>query len=194
MALTKHSRVRRFAKLKPNRKKAIPDQFVFFPKLPFELRDAIWKLCDLPQVITIKNASYEEKKSRYMGEQVFYETFIKAEAKGTVPAILHVNRESRAMGLKFWSLELGEQLEKPIYFNWERDTLFMENWDDVIAFYGGPRFSYRNGSFGNNMKIVEHKLRHLVIGEQFPTDWIAKKIVSRLYNLEELTLPKPPGQ
>lgn len=195
MPLTKHPRSRLFTKAKPKRKKVVPlDEFKLFLKLPIELRDAIWKLCDFPQVVTIKNASYEVKTVRYMATQIYYSTFVKAEAKGNVPAILHVNQESRAVGLKFWSLEFEEQLGEPIYFNWKRDTLFMENWDDVVAFYGGPRSSFKNGSFGNDMKNVEHNLRHLIIGEQFPVDWVAKKIVSRLYNLENLTLPQPPGQ
>jgi hypothetical protein len=163
-----------------------------FRKLPPELRAAIWKECLFPQVVAIKNTSYEIRGERYMASQTYFQTMVKAEAKGTVPAILHVNQEARAVGLKAWNLEFESQLGRPVYFNCMRDALFMENFDDLVAFYGGPWEKYL--AFPIDMSNVEKNLRHLVIGEPIPHGFVPKKIISRLYNLEDLTLPRPSGR
>ena len=172
--------------------KARLEDFHLFPNFPPELRDAIWKMSIVPRVITIKNASQEKVKTRYMGSQTVYRTVVAAETKTPVPAILHACQDSRAIALKAWTLEFEEQLGDPVYFNWKFDTLFMENWDDVLAFYGGP--TNVKPYFHFDMEDVEKNLRHLVVAERMPTDFVVKKVVSRLYNLKELFLPLPQGQ
>jgi hypothetical protein len=153
----------------------------------------IWKDCVVPQVITIMNDSHESREQLDEGSsRRYYKTIVRAKAKFTTPAILHVSQESRVVGLKAWSLEFGPQLRHPVYFNWKRDTLFMDNFDALLAFYGGPWT--HNTSFGNDMSNVEKSLRHLVIGEQIPSGFVPTKIISRLYNLEELKLPRLVGR
>jgi hypothetical protein len=165
------------------------EEFHFFPKLPWELRVMIWEQCIWPQVVIVKNACYEVQKQRC--SDTYYLTIVKAQAQGTTPAILHVNQESRGIGLKEWTEEFQPQFNHSIYFNWKRDTLFMENTDALIAFYGGPYDG--DFSFGNDMSRIEKYLRHLVLGELIPNEYAPKKIIGRLYNLEALTLPEPPG-
>jgi hypothetical protein len=151
MPLTKAPRARRNPKQKRkvNQATNFLKKFQIFQKLPTELRYAIWKLCIVPRIITIKNASYEEIRKRYMFTETVYVTIVAAEAKNAVPAILHACQESRALALREWSLEFEPQLGRPIYFNWKRDTLFTENWDDVVAFYGGP--TNARPEFGHDM-------------------------------------------
>ena len=152
----------------------------------------IWKECIFPQVITIENDSQEYREPQYPGYQRLYKTVVKAKANFTTPTILHVCKESRDIGLKAYTLELQPQLGHPVYFNWACDTLFMENFDALLAFYGGP---WANSPyFGNNMSNIERGLRRLVIGEEIPHGFVPTKVISRLYNLERLTLPRPDGR
>ena len=147
----------------------------------------------MPQVVHIINDSYESREQ--LGEESshrFYKTIVRAKANFTTPAILHVSKESRVVGLRAWSLEFGPQLRHPVYFSWNRDTLFMDTFNALLAFYGGP-WTY-NTSFGNEMSNVEKNLRRLVIGEQIPRGFVPAKIISRLYNLERLTLPRLYGR
>ena len=44
------------------------------------------------------------------------------------------------------------------------------------------------------MSNIEKHLRYLAIGEQILTGSVATKIISRLYNLVEMALPRPPGR
>ncbi len=101
--------------------------FTLFPKLPPELRDKIWNehCAQLqPRVVDLwatKDSTEEKMK---------YGTHSQAST------ILHISREARSIGLKYYKLLFEEDIQretvrnvetpkKPhIYVNWEHDILF----------------------------------------------------------------------
>jgi len=100
-----------------------PKGFPFFPKLPPEIRARIWEM------IT------ED------GRTVVVCSRTGGGLRSSVPPLLQVCSESRAVGLKHYALCFSG-LEKPnsantvpprVYFNFDRDTLFFrEDWNEGV--------------------------------------------------------------
>jgi hypothetical protein len=94
--------------------------FTLFPKLPIEIRQAIWKFTLKPRVIEITHTT----------ERGYY-------SRGNVPVALRVNKDSRnAVGF-LYPLCFGSILHKPrIVFNFSMDTLYFdeEMWTEVPRF------------------------------------------------------------
>jgi hypothetical protein len=111
----------------------IPEQptFTLFPKLPTELRIKIWGYaCSVTRNVDIwaKPLNIELSHSENL-PHYFYSSF-------PVPAVLHVNTESRSKSLKHYTLDFGTTFEATeedvpftistppqIYFNWNHDRL-----------------------------------------------------------------------
>ncbi|TAQ89483.1 hypothetical protein B7494_g2149 [Chlorociboria aeruginascens] len=91
-----------------------------FPKLPTELRLQIWKFASwAPRTIELNFCIVDEKFIDF----------------GHPPAILHVCRESREVGLSFYSLSFGTTKQPPeIYFNPLTDLVYLgtRQYDDEI--------------------------------------------------------------
>lgn len=93
------------------------EQFLFFSKLPMEIRTAIWQ-------ITTKEGRIVEVYA--------------LSDKGwvaPVPSILHVCSESRGIGLKYYELAFsakdrhtGKSYPARIYFNFDYDTLYFHKY------------------------------------------------------------------
>jgi hypothetical protein len=103
-------------------------EFVRFPKLPLELRVAIWKvMAQQGRVITV----------RRKGHPLIYTTAPKHNA-AAVPSILHTSKEARCIGLETYRAHFGTRFSgHPIYFNFDTDALYFPSYDDMRAFYGG---------------------------------------------------------
>lgn len=87
-------------------------QFVFFPRLPLELRRMVWDFAipDGPRTVTI----YSQKEAYVTNEDghAACNPSIPAKSSSMAPALLHVNRESREIALKFYSLAFKEHLNQ----------------------------------------------------------------------------------
>ncbi|KAH9219227.1 hypothetical protein DL95DRAFT_405149 [Leptodontidium sp. 2 PMI_412] len=98
-----------------------PTKFLLFPKLPLELRNLVWAdAASEPRYVDIHSSIVNSR---------FFST-------SHVPALLHANAESRAVGLKHYKATFGfaarsseeEEvsgcaLEPRIYVNWAADTI-----------------------------------------------------------------------
>jgi hypothetical protein len=100
----------------------IATTFELFPKLPPELRLRIWGYTILPRVIDL---IYDQERDQFLS------------FNSMVPAILHVCRESRMVGLEVESLKptFGTDSHSPkIWFDFARDVLFFDDWMSACSF------------------------------------------------------------
>lgn len=99
------------------------EKFTLFPKLPIEIRQAIWKTTLKPRAVEIEHGV----------DRGFY-------SRVHVPVALRVNKDSRnAVGL-LYPLCFGSVLHQPrIVFNFSLDTLYFDGaeWTDVPLFLTG---------------------------------------------------------
>lgn len=115
--------------------------FELFPRLPQELRLQIWELSLSPRVV---NLIYDEKYDKYFS------------FNSKPPAILHASRESRAVGLKVDTLKLAfgtDSHEPSIYFDFARDTLFLDDWLGTISTIVW-RATYENPHPENQLQVT----------------------------------------
>ncbi|KAF7952869.1 hypothetical protein EAE96_006093 [Botrytis aclada] len=111
--------------------KIIAPNFMGFLKLPIEIRIKIWEfVANQPRNVDIwqrRLGFFEEERSQFGCPVTCWVTL------SAVPSILHVSRESRAIGLKFYRLDFGVKIppyrgmsitnEPRIYVNWDRDRI-----------------------------------------------------------------------
>ncbi|TGO80837.1 hypothetical protein BPOR_1645g00010 [Botrytis porri] len=102
-----------------------------FLKLPVEIRIKIWELvANQLRNLDIwyrRLGHFEEERSQFACQVTRWVTLT------AIPSILHVSRESRAIGLKFYQLDFGVNIhthygmniisEPRIYINWETDRI-----------------------------------------------------------------------
>ncbi|KUJ17764.1 uncharacterized protein LY89DRAFT_781900 [Mollisia scopiformis] len=115
--------------------------FHVFPNLPVELRLKIWEA-----------ACLEARVIRFMGHPNPDDTPYEIRpptvySKAKVPAILHVNNESRQVALVSYTLwsPMGCKNNDPIYFNHSLDFMYIAC---RCSTWGGPRLAYHDRTFG----------------------------------------------
>ncbi|TGO20175.1 hypothetical protein BTUL_0001g01870 [Botrytis tulipae] len=105
--------------------------FIGFLKLPIEIRNQIWELvANQPRNLDIwyrRLGYFEEERGQFACQVTRWVTL------SAIPSILHVSRESRTIGLKFYRLDFGVKIptyygmnitsEPRIYVNWDRDRI-----------------------------------------------------------------------
>lgn len=103
--------------------------FPFFPNLPRELRDKIWKQSlPGPRVVEIFPPLKNENGGGVYGQELDI-----SPRSSAVFSTLHVCWESREIALKYYQPEFHHVLGgRPIYFNFETDTLFLNK--DISSF------------------------------------------------------------
>ena len=110
-------------------------QFTVFPNLTLELRLMIWALCrSAGQTVNLGLRCGRHKYSKKSEIVKLVDPFHPyapprrhyVYADYTIPAILHVNTEARAEGLKIYRPILGSLLRAPCMFDFERDVLSLE--------------------------------------------------------------------
>jgi hypothetical protein len=93
-------------------KSTVPPEFTCFGNFPFEIRAWIWKdVAFQPRVIDLWAQDLGTNASSLSQPHDF--TLFRYVTTQPPPAILHVNKESRAIGLKYYSLEFGSSNEIP---------------------------------------------------------------------------------
>jgi 2EXR family len=89
--------------------------FFRFPNLPANVRQRIWKYA-IPSGRVV-DVVFEQEKDRYFSFAAI------------VPPILHVTKESRAVGLRFYTLCFGTESHlASIPFDFSVDCLFLDDW------------------------------------------------------------------
>ena len=94
---------------------ATPPEFTCFADFPFDIRAYIWEIVAfLPRDIDIWAQSLGTIARSSSLPHGF--TLFRYVTTQPPPAILHVNKESRAIGLKYYSLEFGSSYEIPRHY------------------------------------------------------------------------------
>ncbi|KAI6778808.1 uncharacterized protein J7T54_007461 [Emericellopsis cladophorae] len=127
--------------------------FPQFTKLPPELRLKVWECLIQPRIVGVCCLQNDTRGGYQPGEKIAArrkELDARTTRGNQVPAILHVNSESRALGLKHYELTFGWRIKgsRPnsapprTYFNFAQDALFLTG--DLEAY----------DSFGFNAPMV----------------------------------------
>ncbi|TGO17802.1 hypothetical protein BPAE_0407g00010 [Botrytis paeoniae] len=184
--------------IRPRRPMNQKATFHQFAKLAPELQNMIFKEA-LPEgrIISLKAVEIlvdePDKWTRewYAGEKYGgkYKS-AKLVVKTTLPALLHVNIIAREAACKKYGLEFAHCLRNPIYFNWEKDTLYIQS-DRATKLFQGSLQMLKNFqtpiSRGLDIAKMEEKLKFLMLGEPclFKS---TTEMISRLSNLKRLEL------
>jgi hypothetical protein len=110
-----------------------PPLFGFFPQLPLELQLSIWEAAidnEPPRNIVIRPLD----GIQYLRDD--HGNYYEIRCRREVPALLHVNRESRGVASKTYRLHFGAINKRPQYFDLNRDVLHLVNIpEDLIGFF-----------------------------------------------------------
>jgi len=116
--------------------------FVYFPKLPLELRTMIWKYT-LPGPRVIKVAASDAAYPTTHGLELLgpvWEASIEQSPIAT--PLLHACHDSRAIALKTYEAAFTPQLRgNSFYFDWQLDTLYFQTGRAVDCFFYNLRGS-----------------------------------------------------
>ncbi|KAM3084366.1 hypothetical protein ACMFMG_001528 [Clarireedia jacksonii] len=103
--------------------------FGMFSKLPPELKIMIWSLAiEVPQLVQFVCDNGPDPTQDFL------------RAKYTIPAVLHVCRDSRAQALKSYTPILERTLSYPLYFNFKNDYMLVKGEGSMSLF---ERLSYQ---------------------------------------------------
>ncbi|KAL2073047.1 hypothetical protein VTL71DRAFT_10371 [Oculimacula yallundae] len=149
-----------------------------FPKFPKELRlhiieEAIEESVQRTFLICQNGVVHVKRRKNYPAG---FQEAIKV-TKLPVPAFLHVNAEFRTAALKTYDLVFsGSLINKPIYFNFAKDTLFFCSLSDLEVMYRTTSHSA--------WKKIEQKLRHMIINDEFHGNVSALMIIAHFHKLK----------
>lgn len=160
--------------------------FPFFRALPLEIQIKIWEQAiPEPRIIEIHEQQYclKKYKSRWRWEhaQLTYVTDV------FVPAILHANRESRRVGLKYYTLGLGNPKdmfhggEHTIYVDYERDTIYFREGQDWSLCRPGKTYHTEFIQLRNCFTRLTHTFNLFMSKLEEPTHRKIRKIAIDLY-------------
>jgi len=103
-------------------------EFHLFSKLPAELRVEIWKLNQVPRVVTIEMLYRPWRDGMYL-----------YKATEDVPANLHVNKESRYEALRSYQVIFRDfrdfRLSNPFFIDFAKDTTFFSSLTELDSFF-----------------------------------------------------------
>ncbi|ESZ93280.1 hypothetical protein SBOR_6318 [Sclerotinia borealis F-4128] len=115
---------------------------------------------------------------------------LKIVVSTTLPALLHVNTLARRVAQKEYQLEFSHCLPHPVYFNFDKDTLYIQSDRANKLFQGNLQMLKRFPTplnRGLDIAKMEEKLKYLMFGE--PCLYKSTtEMVSRLRNLQLLEL------
>ncbi|KAF7889993.1 uncharacterized protein EAF02_002408 [Botrytis sinoallii] len=145
--------------------------------LPDDVRNMIYKLCKpAPRVIEIYNSSlgsWESLARRaipvYLPSNLYeYHSTQVARCKVvTVPVLLHINHESRAYSLRFYTVIFTDPIRgQPVYFDLRRDVLEIQGMEAAFVLLGRvPSFTSEQYEFakGGDMTTAMMKVRNLSV-------------------------------
>ncbi|KAB8295740.1 hypothetical protein EYC80_008565 [Monilinia laxa] len=184
--------------IRPHRPANQKAQFPQFAKFAPEIQIMIFKE-SLPEgrIVRIKAVEYladtPDKWSQewYEGE-VYGGKYKSAKivASTTFPALLHVNSMAREIAQKQYQLEFSHCLPHPIYFNFDKDSLYIQS-DRANKIFQGTLHMLKKFPTplicGLDIAKMEEKLKYLMFGEPclFKS---TTEMISRMKNLQLLEL------
>lgn len=173
-------------------------QFLQFAKLAPELQTMIFKEA-LPEgrivafkaveilVDTPDKWTYEWYRNEIYGGK--YKS-LKIVVSTTIPSLLHVNAMAREIAQKEYQLEFEHCLPHPIYFNFDKDTLYIQS-DRANKLFQGTLQMLKKFpiplSRGLDIAKMEEKLKYFMFGEPCLYKSTTESI-SRFRNLQLLEL------
>lgn len=174
-------------------------QFHQFPKLAPELQTMIFKEA-LPdgRIVSLRTAEiYVDTPDKWTREWFSDEPLLDGKYKSvkivvgtTLPALLHVNVMAREVALKEYQPEFHHCLPHPVYFNFDRDILYIQSDRANKLFQGITQMMRRFPiplSRGLDIAKMEEKLKFLMFGE--PCLYKSTtEMITRLRNLRKLEL------
>lgn len=128
------------------------DTFPQFARLPPELRQKIWSLLIQPRIVVgccLRRADPDEPDgaAQEQLQQRLSELDRRTTRGSAVPALLHVDREARDVGLRHYELTFSWRINKmlsdtpterpaQVYFNYEQDCLLLAGELEAYDSYG----------------------------------------------------------
>lgn len=104
-----------------------PETFTLFSQLPMEIRANVWRIASQSidgRVIPIEpDDVYEDAGSGF-----------RCRAQVAIPSLFSTCSEARMEFLRFYELKFHAQLRNPVYFNGEKDILFMSRTSSMFSF------------------------------------------------------------
>jgi hypothetical protein len=137
-------------------------EFTLFPKLPPELRDVVWKftLPD-PRILTLlchRISLTDQKPILFTTDAVS-----KANVNAVATPLLHTCSRSRQIALGRYECAFDGLLNHPIYFDWERDTVYMKLKTSFAAFTRGWRWLASTRKPPQTVGIMQAKIQRIAI-------------------------------
>ncbi|KAI9055220.1 hypothetical protein LZ554_000184 [Drepanopeziza brunnea f. sp. 'monogermtubi'] len=157
--------------------------FLLFPKLPMEIRDAIWVFAAPAQrVLLITGTSYLDEH-RHLGN-AFAEPVAIKPVDNTTPAIFSVNRESRKAALELYTLTSSDNFQNPFYVNFDRDII-------CFVTYAALRAFLTSASMSGSPSLFHFRVQHMIIGcffDDFNFSGGRTRGLEKFPNLKTLTI------
>jgi len=161
-------------------------QFHLFPRLPFDLREAVWKATFQPRVVyliaTLLLPGYTDRiwSNKTTKDESFFDPEcldgrpppkkLAFNSQSTIPA-LSVCRESRKIATNVYTLAFGPTSYPTIWFDFKRDTLYVDWMVANPDAYGEDAMesdaSYVPRDLGPDLRKVEK----LAICDGLPKSW-----------------------
>ncbi|KAE9376108.1 hypothetical protein N431DRAFT_502879 [Stipitochalara longipes BDJ] len=144
--------------------------FHLFKNLPPELRIMIWKM-NVPKkrIVRIRDTKKLDPDEKFIIPAPFYLPAVELTVVYNIPAILHVNIESRTEGLKVYMSPFYARLKHPLLFDLSGDILVFDGHSPSIDFLSFFHFWFEGTSDSgpqrkNDWEIIRSGLRNLIIG------------------------------
>jgi len=166
-------------------------EFTFFPKLPFEMVNMIWKWA-LPgsRIITIQSRPRLDARDYPLPAMSYLSLnpACKVNVNPIATPLLHACSRSRQIALMRYEVAFGSQLKHPIYFDWDRDIVYLKGNIALQAFTGGWSRALRAAGkpIPEDIEELRAKIRHVVIG-RVPVTYAQRKLaIDQLSNFVKL--------
>jgi len=132
-------------------------KFTYFPRLPPELRRKVWTIVSHhPRVLEVRavaSCEGEEVRHSFQRFKILHQT---------VPAVVHVNQESRNEALRYYKLGSLNSRQYKTYLNIESDILYLQfmpdeydfvpcQWFDALGQLGWGKHQVRRIAIPSNM-------------------------------------------
>lgn len=141
----------------------LPPSFRAFPKLPMELRLMIWKLALYPGCTLKFIRHVQARKARELWRT--WPPRDEISVDGSSPsALLQVNHESRQEALKCYVWFSGPWNGKPLFINFDEDTLSFKTTDDFALACGYDFGGLPMEDMNENAVAFQQMIRHISFG------------------------------
>jgi 2EXR family len=162
-------------------------EFALFPKLPPELRDMVWKFM-LPDPRILNLLCHRPTHTDQEPILFSHDPVSKANINVVATPLLHTCSRSRQIALGRYERAFDGLLNHPIYFDWERDTVYMKLKTSFAAFTGGWRRLVSTPTLPQDVEVMRAKIQHMAI-HRIPLFYLDREdMVEFLYGFPKLSV------